>query len=271
MTILNQVDVLAKSTGPYVEYIFTKPRWNLSLVNPYGHSAIRYTLSSGDSVIMNVSGHRKLSPNLIYFFNPQKYLFTNQTGEGNDQGGIHNRGFISIRINHVKQSQIDLMHQHYLNLADQKQKNEIDFGLIMYQLTNSYRPLFHSTEKGNCAYWTSQGLMASGLLHRIYNWPLLIGFRLFMENYRSNRENLNIISYQSINPQKKSEVAWVYPFYGFWHKSVQPHLWNLDQFANIIVKPTTNSFIVESNDNAKNLWKNVYDKFCDQYNFSNKI
>src|SRR5437879_6076829 len=79
-SVLRAVDRATKTTQPFVEYIFAKAKWDVSLLrqhdsstNPYGHSVVRYsrignscgTVGPGSGTGMNVSGARK--SNLIYF------------------------------------------------------------------------------------------------------------------------------------------------------------------------------------------------------------
>jgi hypothetical protein len=98
--------IISNKEIPFVEYIFTKPNWSsfkffifnfTSATNPYGHSAIRYSLPKGNTVkdkllekcestdvVVNVS-----SSKLVNFFDSEKYLFTNTICDGNQQGGIY--------------------------------------------------------------------------------------------------------------------------------------------------------------------------------------
>jgi hypothetical protein len=132
--------------------------------NPYGHAGIHYSRPDGSSILMNISG--SVGSKLVYFFDPHNYLFTSQLCEGNQQGGIMNRSFLTLRINNIDQKLIDAMHEHYVNLSKQKDDGLIAYGLILYQFTGWLRSFAHSIlpgyftqKKGNCAYWTSTGLV----------------------------------------------------------------------------------------------------------------
>jgi hypothetical protein len=274
--VLPQVAQQAGTQGSFVEYIFTKPRWNWRILfglhsssNPYGHAGVHYSRPDGTSLLMNVSG--SANSKLIYFFDPTTYLFGSQPTEGNQQGGVTNRAFMTLRINNVDQTQIDKMHEHYLQLAQQKQQGQIAYGLIFYQWTNPIKLFvnrfvpgyFNQPPKGNCAHWTSTGLVECGLMSKPSSWPLWIGFKLFLKSYWSHRENLSIISYQSINPDKYSERALIYPFY--WLRNSYKEFWNLDNFANIIVECsneiTKDQFTVRKNITAFDRWKAMGEKF----------
>ena len=274
--VLTHVAQQAGTQGSFVEYVFTKPRWNWKLLfglhsstNPYGHAGVHYSRPDGTSLLMNVSGsaHSKL----IYFFDPTSYLFASEMTEGNQQGGVANRAFMTLRINNVDQKQIDKMHDHFVELAQQKQHGQIAYGLIVYQLTNPIKAFinrwvpgyFSQPHKGNCAHWTSTGLVQCGLMPKPSSWPLWIGFKLFMKSYWSHRQDLNVISYKSINPAKYSETALIYPFY--WLRNSYTELWNLDNFANIVVECTdetnNNLFTVRKNITAFDRWTQMANKF----------
>ncbi len=277
--VLPLVAQQAGTQGSFVEYVFTKPRWNWKILfglhsstNPYGHAGVHYSRSDGTSTLMNVSG--SANSKLIYFFDPTAYLFASGPCEGNQQGGVANRAFMTLRINNVDQKHIDRMHEHYVQLAKKKQEGQIAYGLILYQLTNPIKAFINSfvpgyfkqPTKGNCAHWTSTGLVECGLMTGTSSWPLWIGFKLFLKSYWSHRQDLSIISYQSINPAKYSETALIYPFY--WLRNSYKELWNLDNFANIVVECTDtkiednkDQFTVRKNITAFDRWKAIAEKF----------
>lgn len=91
-SVLPKIDEILRTREPFVEYLLTKPAWNIKLSekcttaqNPYGHSSIIYSLpNSKNSTLMNVSGIKR--SDLIYWFNPSEYIFAKKPGEGDQQG-----------------------------------------------------------------------------------------------------------------------------------------------------------------------------------------
>lgn len=273
--ILQQLNKKCNSeTNTFVEYIFTKPAWRKlffnrsdSATNPYGHSAIRYCYEINGKktdTVMNISGLK--GEKLVNYFEPDEYIFADKLCNGNQQGGISNRSFISIRINNVDIRSIDKMHQYYESLNSKQENKEIEFSLFLFNVTNHFRPLFHKSLRGNCAYFTSIGLVESGLLMKPHSWPLLIFFKIMFKNYRDNRQNMNIIAYQGINYKFEPQGSLIYPFYSL--RNRYSDFWNLDSFANIIV----NNYIIYRQKNAFQRWKELYMKLKDKFmNFDKEI
>lgn len=127
--------------------------------NPYGHTGIHYSRPDGSSILMNISG--SVGSKIVYFFDPHIYLFTSQLCEGNQQGGITNRSFLTLRINNIDQKLIDVMHEHYVNLARQKDECRIAYPLSIYRLvaiicTFYFTWLFSTQKRQLCVldkYW----------------------------------------------------------------------------------------------------------------------
>jgi len=206
--------------------------------NGYGHSALKYGTESLD-IVMNISGK---GDKLVNFFDSHTYFFVTpkEKNSGNRQGGIAKRSFITFRIDNLPIEVItEQLHPYFLNLQIQGDKGEAKFTLIAHLFTNFFRRIFKSAgiaERGNCSYWTSKGLKEGGFLKHHSNWPLLIFFRLLARKLIDNdTENINIISYRSLNFRTEQTGAWVYPFFFF--VNTYRNIWNLERFANIIVKP----------------------------------
>lgn len=257
--VFDRIDNLVKAdervgkTG-CVEYIFTLPAWKkiftssfiLSLfgrngsnsaANPYGHACIRYSYYQNlDHIhkIMNVSG-QKNNP-LINFLDPHKYMFTDERDIGNQQGGIINRSFLSVRVDNVDTEKIVKLDEYYKRLAEDNKNNKVQYGMILYTLTNWFRKMLGLPIKGNCSCWTGRGLAEIGMIDATSSWPLFLFFRvLFTQITRTSLENINVISYRSIRYHEEPKGALLYPFY--WMKHSYGHIWNLGSIANIVVKP----------------------------------
>lgn len=272
-SIIPQIDNrLTDEPNRTVEYIFTKPAWKLifskqifqfhSSINPYGHAGIRYyNPYNGKSIVMNVSN----SP-LINFFDSDKYLFTDDKMPGNGQCGVFNRSFLSIRIENVDLERIKKLHEFYLNLQHESLKPSIKYGMILYPLTNPIRRLFGFPIKGNCSYWTGLGLKEIGLVKNTSNWPLLLWFKLLFNQMEHNIDNINIISYPSINYKKEPTGSLLAPYIGLMHG--YESYWNLDQFANIKVKiGDDNSYKLKEYSHVREIWLKTKEKMKDLIKF----
>ncbi|AYV81009.1 MAG: hypothetical protein Harvfovirus13_15 [Harvfovirus sp.] len=260
----------------FVEYIFTKPDWQVKLKsplaifgsyatshqNPYGHGLIRYGNDTLDTV-MNISGK---GDKLVNFFDPETYFFVPPKDKycGNPQGGIFKRSFVTLRIDNLSPEIIQNLHEYFLNLQIRNERNQAGFTLIAHIFTNMFRKLFKSAgiaEKGNCAYWTSKGLVRAGIIKHNSNWPLLIFFRLLARKLVDNdTEHVNIISYRSLNFKTELKGALVYPFHWLWN--AYQNIWNLENFATVVVKPEMEKpgvyrFNIMRNKRGKDFWFKV--------------
>lgn len=220
----------------FIEYIFTKPAWRLktnvfkarhshSAQNPYGHSAVRYKNDNIDTV-MNISGIRK-DP-MVNFIDPETYFFMNSLGVGNQQGGIYNRSFVTIRIPIQEPQKIDRLHNFYLNLDKDNRENKVGFTLAAHIIKN----WFGKSNTGNCSYWTGLGLTHINIMNKTSSFPLVPFFRLLIS---TKPEEIDVIAYRSLKYKSEPKGAYLYPFY--WLKNNYTGIWNLDKFANIIVQP----------------------------------
>jgi hypothetical protein len=107
-SILQEIDeALGVSKPPDIEYIFVEPYSDFSLAgigigrNPYGHAALRYTLPSGEQILMNIVGVP--GRQMVNFLDPVEYLYgTGFFEEGAEQRGVYNRTMVSVRIEQVE-------------------------------------------------------------------------------------------------------------------------------------------------------------------------
>ncbi|AYV82408.1 MAG: hypothetical protein Homavirus48_2 [Homavirus sp.] len=234
-----------------MEYIFTLPAWKKMLANstnsgsnsaanPYGHAGIRYKFGDEINAVMNVSGASN-SP-LVNFFQPDEYLFCDQPNRGatlgNEQGGVINRSFLSVRIDGVDRDTIVKLDNYYKQLdIDNRINGKCRYSMVFYMFTNWFRRLIGLGIRGNCAYWTSCGISNVGFLNGPSNWPLFLFFKvLFTQIGKNGWQNLNVIAYRSIKHNKEPKGAFLYPFYGikYGYDSIK---WNLDSIATVIVEP----------------------------------
>jgi hypothetical protein len=243
-SVLGKIDeeIGVDENSPFIEYIFTKPMWWDKTIsgynfagNPYGHALIRYRLPNGEDKIMNICGKKGCS--LVNFFDPSKYFFTSETTDGNEQGGIFNRSFITIRVDDVSDEDVYKLDEYYNKINTMNNNNEAEFGAALHYITNRFRPLFHKTLRGNCANWTSEGLVKAGLLEKQSYYPLVIWMKLFLNEMKrkDDKTRMNIIEYRSIKYEDEPKGSLIYPFY--WLKHKYQDIWYLSGFANITIEP----------------------------------
>jgi hypothetical protein len=274
-TILSDVDKIVRPLGsPFWEYIYCKPNYLptkqsfLELVrdfftfrrNLYGHGLVRYHGYRINPIypdkVMNVSGK---GDNLINFFEPADYLF-GEAKPGNPQAGITERSFITIRCDNVDSDIVNKMDDYYNKTEEEGKKGNAKFSLLTAMFTNYCRPFFHKSEQGNCAYWTSQGFVAAGILKTPSNWPLLIFFRLLYSQTINNINNINVVLYRSIHHMNQPKGGLIFPVY--WMQHGYEKIWNLDNFATVIVEPVlqednTYKLVVTENKAGREFWLKI--------------
>ncbi|KAJ3069299.1 hypothetical protein HK102_006951, partial [Quaeritorhiza haematococci] len=86
---------------------------------------------------------------------------------------------LSIRLNSVSPTAVENLHAYYLSVLNQyiQSRSAARFSTALGPLANKIRkPLarflgVHVSERGNCARWTSKGLVAAGLMRRARMYP----------------------------------------------------------------------------------------------------
>ena len=271
--IINEIDnKLTNEPTRTVEFIFTKPAWKLifsrsifeshSSVNPYGHAGIRYyDRETGRNIVMNVSN----TP-LINFFDADKYLFSDEQAPGNGQCGVYNRSFLAIRIENIDPERIAELHQFYIGLQKQSLKGDIKYGMLLYFLTNPIRKFMGFSMKGNCSYWTGQGLAKIGLINSTSSWPLLLWFKLLFNQMEHNPNNINIVAYPSINYKNEPSGSLLAPKIGLTRG--YSDYWDLNSFANIKVKINPNdSYQIKEYQHVRQRWQETKEKMKEYIHF----
>ena len=261
-TIKNQEKSLIKRIGAFI--------------GRFGHIAIRYRIpsdmlttnihdpncsnhdrSSGaerawaadSDVVMNIVGLS--GSQMVNFIESKDYFFEmNNINTGNEQGGIYNRHFYSLRIENVNKNVLRTLHSYYVALLMQsKLAKASKFRLIggrIGQLTK-YIPFINDitgnyesfTMEGNCAIHVSNGLVFSGLLQRKRIFPKAIFVDLYEKQMLIDPNNINIVEYKEINHKNCFKF---YPGYKCVTSLVNPltplrnyRFYNLSQLANVVV------------------------------------
>ena len=232
---LNQqkINLILKATEPFISYIYVKPEWKQifnnkwnSTVNPYGHTTVRYCIPGKMDRIMNISG--SVPDELVFFFDPEEYIFTKTNLIGDNQGSISERSFIELRINGNEEKVIKL-NQYYEKIKIEALEKKIEFSPLPWsfydKLFENSSDFFKNPIKGNCCYWSTSGFKEIGLIDENSSWPLHAYFKII----KNHIDNINIISYKGINSNIEPIKLLVRLFHRF--------QFDLDDFSNIIIEP----------------------------------
>lgn len=285
--VLPTIDRLVARNKNVIEYIYTRPDWSScarindrilarigtqSAQNPYGHSAVRYAYETNDGqrrdVVMNIA-----RDTLVNFVEPVDYLFA-PSRPGNEQGGVFLRSFVTIRIDDVDTESVQALDRFYQQVQQRHQDGTAGFSLFTSMIQRTLARwigtsmLKRREESGNCAYWTSQGLVRAGLLPGFSNWPLVVLFKLMLAELTRQAHGggprVNVISYRSLKHAHEPQGGLIYPFHWLRH-SYRP-FWSLDKLANIVVKPVPLSgqedrytLVVSEDAEAKVRWQRLRD------------
>jgi hypothetical protein len=229
-TLLHEIDVsLGRNKPPAIEYIYVLPYKSFRIFNrnisgnPYGHACIRYTLRE-NQYVMNIVG---IGPKMVHFLHPTDYLFSDDHGEGNEQGGVYQRAFAGFRIEDWPEHKIEDMHDYFVRLDHQNRE-----GTALYATINLIGWLFPNVvERGNCSYWTSKGLVEAGIFERPTIWPKFIFAKMYFAMAKK-RKDFKIVYYNTtIQDQYPHLPGWLRPFQRFFGKIFS----NLKRFANIVI------------------------------------
>lgn len=110
---------------------------------------------------------------------------------------------ISIRVEELPDENILAMHEYFQQLYNQEQNQLAKFDLLLFPLYNFLRWLLPSyiAERGNCAFWTSNGLKKAGVIENVSMWPKSIFVNMF-ENLGNTpygyKDNVHVVSYKRI-------------------------------------------------------------------------
>ncbi|KAG2373702.1 hypothetical protein C9374_011791 [Naegleria lovaniensis] len=193
-TALQEIDaLLGRQKPPAFEYIYVEPSiftnpvfWNSdSSVNPYGHAAIRYTNpETGKSMVMNIVG--KPGHRMVNFIPAEEYLFGHPSKcsieDGNEQGGIYCRTMIGFRFEEWPQEYITAMHNYYQNVQNLGDAKLAKYSMVLgpiYNLLRKIKWFSGVAERGNCAFWTTQGLVNAHVLSSATSWPKYSCMKLY--------------------------------------------------------------------------------------------
>lgn len=160
---------------------------------------------------------------------------------------------IGIRIEDVPDEKILEMHKFFVLLRDDYNEHKVKFHILSDPIINFLRritPFMHISERGNCAWWTSTGLLKAGVVTKRSMWPKSIFIDILENSHRTeakDKANVHVVSYHRIRHAKLS--------YGVDAKSVDAvaplqslrslFYWNLEKFASVIVDVPRNSTVAQ--------------------------
>lgn len=244
--ILPAVDAaLGVSRPPALEYIWVRPLATKKVAgfklgpNPYGHSALRYTMPDGTQKVMNIVG--AAGRELVNFMKPQDYLYgTDNFDEGSEQGGVYNRGMVSVRIERLPDEAILKLDRYFKVLDERSERGYVKFQLAFSDVMNALGAILpgHQAEKGNCARWTTMGLCAAGIMRAPSLWPKKVWIDLFKSARKADPSNVHVVVYRRVAHAALTygipgePAGLVAPFRWLLHR----RYWDLEKFADAIVE-----------------------------------
>lgn len=194
-TIFSEIDAsLGVSSPASIEYLYVVPQLSFSFPNPlkrqslrvssssnpYGHAALKYTISTGEVFVMNIVG--KPRQRMINFLSAEDYLFGDPSktcSMGSEQGGVFCRSFVGFRLENYPSALVDEMHAYFLSLAERERNKKITFNLFSLPGWLHIPFLQRCYERGNCALWTSKGLRAA----KVFKQSTILPKYIFVKFY----------------------------------------------------------------------------------------
>jgi hypothetical protein len=248
-TILSELDAACGVDGPpAVEFFFVQP-WasfrvpftNFGIAyNSYGHAALRYTMPDGEQKVVNIANSRE---GMVFWSTPSAYLFATNWDMGCQQKGLYNRDIIGLRIEKLPPESLLAMDKYFCELAARSVESKAKYHLWLDFIVNRITKMlgFELAERGNCARYTSKGLLKANLVTKTSMWPKSIWINLFENFHRTatkEKKNMHVISYRRIKHAKQSygvdASAWtaVAPLH-----ALRTYLYfDLEKFADFIVE-----------------------------------
>lgn len=213
-SILANLDAALGQKGPpAVEYLFVCPYASTKILgigfgSPFGHAVVRYTLPDGTQKVMNIVKNRN-QDRLVNFVDPTEYLYgTAFEAVGAAQGGAYNRRIIGVRIEKWDDELLQDLDYYYRKLARREESHSATFELFLGPLWNFLRDKlpegFNFAESGNCARWTSAGLVFADLMQSRNIWPKRIWIDLFEKHGLKDPSNVHVVVYEHIAHAEQS-------------------------------------------------------------------
>lgn len=121
---------------------------------------------------------------MVGFFDPTEYFYGTDNFDLNEQAGMYNRHMVGIRVENVPKEKIVAMDEYFRQIENMQAQAMAKFSLALAPLSNFIRrslPIFmqHIAERGNCARWSSKGLVHAGVLNNHVMWPKSVWIHMF--------------------------------------------------------------------------------------------
>lgn len=123
---------------------------------------------------------------MVNFIPAEEYLFGDpdkcSIEVGNEQGGIYSRTMIGFRFEEWPQDYITTMHHYYQNVHNLGDSKLAKYSMILgpiYNLLRKFEWFSGVAERGNCAFWTTQGLVNAHVLSSATSWPKYSCMKLY--------------------------------------------------------------------------------------------
>lgn len=241
-----------------VEYLWVEGSYNVKgscmcvlRANVFGHAAIAYRHpESNEKVVMNIVG-KTPGTQLVNFLPQKEYLFgVKDFGGAALQGGIYNRNVYGLRISNVAQQDLLAMHYQYVAMLHEAKAGRASFNIVGSQgpmkTVQKLLPILNQGVRlGNCAKWTSFGLVRAGLLPRVSLFPKQMLVRMMIHLSSRHERGLSpvkccLVKYARIDAPVECHRTYpsrpcpglLTPIH-FYHNVV---FWNLDRYCTFTVR-----------------------------------
>eukprot|EP01012_Entosiphon_sulcatum_P011570 TRINITY_DN17073_c0_g1_i1.p1 TRINITY_DN17073_c0_g1~~TRINITY_DN17073_c0_g1_i1.p1 ORF type:complete len:346 (+),score=86.60 TRINITY_DN17073_c0_g1_i1:36-1073(+) len=252
--ILPQVDRMLRADGrpPAVEVIFaeavTNSLWRTLF--SFGHLSVAYRMpGTGERRVMNIVGLPGFE--MVNFVNLSDYLFGTTGWEKTEQGGVYNRNFVGVRVEELADSDILAMDHLFQSIRYEsvsgRAKFNIDGGHIKAML--SYFVPEAGNSYGNCARWTTKGLVSAGLMRLPSMFPKNALIRIFEDELRNNASNVHLVYYAQAEHAVVKYEGWEYvrAHVSFTNLFSGMQYRDLLQYADLIVEIPNGSIMAVAN------------------------
>ncbi|ETO35208.1 hypothetical protein RFI_01866 [Reticulomyxa filosa] len=153
-------------------------------------------MRDGNEYVMNISG-RPGRP-MVNFMSPYDYLFGDpeKTSElGSEQGGVFYRSIVGFRLENYPVDLLVKTHEYFKELEQKERQNKAGFNLFALPSWIRIPLLQRAIERGNCALFTSKGLVAGDVIKNATILPKYLFAKLFLKA-------LNTWGWQGIGGQR---------------------------------------------------------------------
>jgi hypothetical protein len=185
---------------------------------PFGHAFVAYERAAegaAELTVANIVWSDEVE--MVNFLPLAEYLFgTSHWRAGNPERGAYNRDFILVPV--FDRVGVDLrgLDAYFTDLQQRAREGTAHFDLLTSRIRNwwsSWNPFSVTLralgvkrwkERGNCARWVSEGLMAGGILRRNTAWPPRILVRLLSGRSRIFPTRLAVVCVPRIRHAKQT-------------------------------------------------------------------